>query len=94
MREKKRIIKFRNRDRQLSRYSFCCGYIQTVTHGSKEVSLHWENPTFHVRGYDFIGHTRLCWHVFESNDLTSARKAFFEECRKIGLNRNQGLALL
>jgi hypothetical protein len=62
---------FKNKNGDLSAYSFACGYIQEKQTGKGNVELY-KDGNFHVR--IFNDSERISWDCFDS--LMEARKAF------------------
>lgn len=63
--------KFKNKDGQLSAYSFACGYIQEKQTASGKVELY-KDGNWHVRVFN--DSSRVKWDCFDT--LGEARKAF------------------
>lgn len=69
--------KFRNKNGDLSFYSFCCGYVQREEKNNMRKDLFMEHSTFHVKKYKVVNDDDLKlieWNTFEL--LTDARKYF------------------
>ena len=68
--------KFRNKNGELSLYSFCCGYVQREEKNNVRKELFMEHGTFHVKAYSindsFVD--TAAWNSFDS--LTEARKNY------------------
>ena len=69
--------KFRNKNGDLSFYSFACGYVQSKEKNNMRKELFMEHGTFHVKVYrlnDGFFRDTIVWNSFDS--LTDARKAY------------------
>lgn len=68
--------KFRNKNGELSLYSFCCGYVQREEKNNMRKELFLEHSVFHVKVYEFNGAfiATIAWNSFHS--LTEARKKY------------------
>jgi hypothetical protein len=69
--------KFRNKNGDLSLYSFLCGYVQSEETERMRKELFLEHSTFHVKVYqlkDGLFSDVIFWDTFES--LTDARKKY------------------
>jgi len=66
---------FYNWDNSLTKYAFCCGYVQRKEKNGKWKKMYMEHNHFHVlAGED--GEKYKLWEVFEYDQLTKARKFF------------------
>ena len=69
--------KFRNKNGDLSLYSFCCGYVQREEKNNIRKELYMEHSTFHVKKYKIVngdGLKLIEWNTYKL--LTPARKDF------------------
>ena len=70
---------FYNKDGQLSRYGFCCGYVQSKEGVNLWVHMYMEHNAYHVRvGKVIEGQHQPydVWETYEPNELTKARKFY------------------
>lgn len=68
-------LKFYNKDKSLTAYSFICGYVQRIEKDDKFKELYMEHSHYHVRS-GRNGEQVSVWEVFSHNELTKARKLF------------------
>jgi len=69
--------KFRNKNGDLSLYSFACGYVQREETERMRKELFLEHSMFHVKVYhlkDGLFSDAIVWNTFDS--LTDARKKY------------------
>jgi hypothetical protein len=66
---------------RLTAYAFACGYLEQTERKSRRVQLYHEHGTYHVRGFDFAQHERICWECFDS--LTQARRYYDKQAKAI-----------
>ena len=69
--------KFRNKNGELSLYSFCCGYVQSKEKNNMRKELFMEHSMFHVKVYRLGGgifRETIVWNTFDS--LTESRKNY------------------
>jgi hypothetical protein len=75
--------KFRNKNGELTRYSLACGYIFRIDDNKKSLTLWQEHSVFHVRLHDRKNHERIFWKVFDNDQLTLAKKLYYQTAREI-----------
>ena len=73
--------KFYNADGSLTRYGFACGYIESTRKGNSHLTMWLEHNCYHVRLTN--DHGRVFWDVFDSNQLTQARKRYNQARRQM-----------
>lgn len=69
--------KFRNKNGDLSLYSFLCGYVQREEKNNMRKELFLEHSVFHVKAYRLnngLFSDVIVWNTFDS--LTEARKNY------------------
>ena len=74
--------KFYNADGSLTRYGLACGYIERVVKGNNSLELWLEHNCYHVRQHNSIS-GRVFWDVFDSDQLTQARKRYNQAKRQL-----------
>jgi hypothetical protein len=74
--------KFRNKNGELTRYSLACGYIFRIEREEKALQLWQEHSAFHVRMYDRKNHERVFWKVFDNDQLTLAKKLYYQTAKE------------
>lgn len=67
--------KFNNKNGDLTKYSFLCGYVQKVEKDGKYKVLFMEHRHYHIQSGK-EGERREVWETFEGTELTKARKFF------------------
>lgn len=63
------------KNNDLTKYAFACGYVQRKENKKTWVKMYQEHTTYHV----LKGNLNDCydvWQVFDSNELTKARKLY------------------
>jgi hypothetical protein len=77
--------KFRNKNGELSAYSFYCGYLQVAEHNNVKLELSHDSCCWKVFGFDHNNKWRLFWECFDT--LTDARKFFHNQRRELFGNK-------
>ena len=67
--------KFYNKNGELSRYGFACGYVEKREKGNMKKEMYMEHSHFHVR-MGKNGEPTFLWQVFSNDELTKARKFY------------------
>ena len=67
--------KFNNKNGNLSKYSFACGYIDKKNSSTNWKQMYMEHSMFVVRSGK-LNEQYEVWEKFESNELTKARKYY------------------
>jgi hypothetical protein len=75
--------KFRNNNGELTRYSLACGYIFRIDDNKKNLTLWEEYSAFHVRLTNREDATKSFWKVFENDQLTLAKKLYYQTAREV-----------
>lgn len=66
---------FYNKNGDLTKYGFSCGYIQRKESETKYKEIYREHTVFHIKG-GTIGARWETWETFEPYQLTKARKFY------------------
>ncbi len=65
--------KFYNKNKELTKYSFACGYCEVKRKGDNDKTLYKEHYTYHVQSKV---NNVILWLTFDNNQLTLARKQY------------------
>jgi hypothetical protein len=81
--KKVRVVKFTNKNGDLTSYAFACGYVQNFHGDNHYATIYMEHSHYHVQLFRHKPFERLNWVTFEQDELTKARKLYHHYIQSI-----------